>query len=599
MSYLSVDSPSARLFLCAVEEGVSLKKAARSAGVHLEVGYRWLSERYVQLRAQGFTPHGARVALGTTSSRDAGWEESFQSSGARRHQAAVPVRTERAFWAAYESGLGIAVSREVAGVGRSTSYRWVQARFEVMRGQGVSVSAAGAALRVSQPVAARWEQARLVARGRRRQAHEADLRRVVRVSARAAEIEAAPTPGRVKTLARRARYWELMATGMSNTAACRLLGVSRHTGYMIRAHHLQSAAQRSGRPAEPGAGRYLSLSERRRIADLRQIGLSARSIAAELGRCPSTISRELARHRDAEGRYLPHRAHDRAVTQRKRPRAPKLVANQRLRRLVQRKLNRYWSPEQISGWLATVHPGETSMLVCPETIYRALLVRGGRCLHRRYCAKLRTGRTMRRARGLSGLGGGKGVQDKTMIDARPPEVDAREQVGHWEGDLIVGAMSGSAMVTLRERVTQYGMIINLPGDHSAASVNAAVSAAFATLPAHCTRTLTWDQGVEMAGHRALAAATGVAIYFAERASPWQRGANENFNGLARQFFPKGTDLSVHTAEHVKAVVDQLNTRPRKGLGYKTPAAVLRRAYRLHPAALPASIHPTPPTRATE
>lgn len=171
------------------------------------------------------------------------------------------------------------------------------------------------------------------------------------------------------------------------------------------------------------------------------------------------------------------------------------------------------------------------MLVCPETIYRVLLVRGGRCLHVRYCAKLRTGRTMRRAHGLRGLGGGKGVQDKTMIDARPSEVAAREQVGHWEGDLIVGAMSASAMVTLRERVTQYGMIINLPGDHSSASVNAAVAAAFATLPAHLARTLTWDQGVEMAGHRALAAATGVAIYFAQRASSWQRGASENFNGL--------------------------------------------------------------------
>lgn len=270
-----------------------------------------------------------------------------------------------------------------------------------------------------------------------------------------------------------------------------------------------------------------------------------------------------------------------------------------MRRLVQRKLNRYWSPEQVSGWLASVHPGQASMLVCTETIYRALLVPRARCLHRRYCAKLRTGRTMRRARGLSGLGGGKGVQGKTMIEARPPEVAARQQVGHREGDLIVGAMSASAMVTLRERVTQFGMIINLPDDHAAASVNAAVTAAFATLPAHLTRTLTWDQGVEMAAHRALAAATGVAIYFAERASPWQRGANENFNGLARQYFPKGTDLSVHTPDHVKAVVEQLNTRPRKGLRYQTPAAVLRRAYRPRPPAQPANTYLTLPVHATE
>lgn len=598
MSYLSVDSPSANRFLSAVEEGVSLKKAARSVGVHLEVGYRWLRERYVQLRGQGFTPRGAMIALGTTSSRAAGWEAGFQTAGARRHQAAAPAWAERAFWAAYEAGQDIAAARQVAGVGRSTGYRWVQARFEVLRQDGASLATAAAALRVSTTVAARWEQARLAARRHQREVHEADLRRVVVTSARFVELEAAPGPRAGQVLARRARYWELMATGVSSTQACRLLGVNRHTGYMIRAHHPRSAAERAGRSADAGVGRYLSLSERRRIGDLRQIGLSGRAIAAHLGRCPSTISRELARHRDGAGRYLPHHAQARAVAQRARPRVAKLVANERLRRLVQRKLNRYWSPEQISGWLASIHPGQASMLVCPETIYRALLVPGTRCLHRRYCAKLRTGRTMRRAHGLSGLGRGKGVQNMTMIDARPPEVAAREQVGHWEGDLIVGAMSGSAMVTLRERVTQFGMIINLPHDHTAASVNAAVATAFATLPAHLARTLTWDQGVEMAAHRALAATTGVAIYFAERASPWQRGANENFNGLARQFFPEGTDLSVHTDEHVKAVVEQLNTRPRKGLGYKTPAAVLRRAYRLRPPAQPASSDSTPPVHAT-
>jgi transposase, IS30 family len=212
------------------------------------------------------------------------------------------------------------------------------------------------------------------------------------------------------------------------------------------------------------------------------------------------------------------------------------------------------------------------MQLSPETIYRALLVPGGRGLHKRYCAKLRTGRRIRKSRWLTRSGHGATVRNMTMIDQRPPEVETKQQVGHWEGDLIVGVKSASAMITLRERKTQYGIILNLPLDHTAQSVNTATIKAFAPLPPHMKRTLTWDQGVEMARHQELTAATGVDIYFAERSSPWQRGANENFNGLARQYFPKGTDLSVHTTEHVAAVTHELNTRPRKSLGYNTPQA---------------------------
>lgn len=174
-------------------------------------------------------------------------------------------------------------------------------------------------------------------------------------------------------------------------------------------------------------------------------------------------------------------------------------------------------------------------------------------------------------RWLTRTGHGAAVQNMTMIDQRPPEVEAGQQAGHWEGDLILGIGCASAMMTLRERKTQYGIIVNLPEDHTSASVVAAL----ATMPAHMKRTLTWDQGVEMARHRELATATGVKIYFAERSSPWQRGANENFNGLARQYFPKGTDLSVHSDDHVAAVVHELNTRPRKKLGYRTPQARFR------------------------
>jgi IS30 family transposase len=298
-------------------------------------------------------------------------------------------------------------------------------------------------------------------------------------------------------------------------------------------------------------------------------------IAAELGRSPSTIKRELDRHRDEQGRYLPQTADHAARVRRRRPRQHKLIAHPALRRLVQRKLNRCWSPDEISGWLRLTHPEDGSMQWCPETIYRALLVPGGEGLHKRYCRKLRTGRRIRKSRWLTRSGHGSVVRNMTMIDQRPAAVETKQQVGHWEGDLIVGVGSASAMMTLRERKTHFGIIVNLPVDHTASSVNAAAIAVFASMPAHMKRTLTWDQGVEMARHQDLATATGVKIYFAERSSPWQRGANENFNGLARQYFPKGTDLSIHTSAHVTAITRELNARPRKTLDYQTPASRFR------------------------
>lgn len=347
----------------------------------------------------------------------------------------------------------------------------------------------------------------------------------------------------------------------------------RKTGTRIRARHHQQTAP----PAPAGApvGRYLSPRERLQIADLLRLNCSMRAIAAELGRSPSTIKRELDRHRDAQGRYLPHIADHAAHAQRRRPRLHKLIANPRLRQLIQRKLNRCWSPDEISGWLRRTYPDDRSMWLCPETIYRALLVPGGKGLHKRYCRKLRTGRRIRKSRWLTRTGHGGAVQNMTMIDQRPVEVETKQQAGHWEGDLILGVGCRSAMMTLRERKTQYGIVVNLPADHTAETVNAAAIKAFASLPPHLKRTLTWDQGVEMARHRDLATTTGVEIYFAERSSPWQRGANENYNGLLRQYFPKGTDLSVHSAAHVAAVMHELNTRPRKGLDYDTPAARLR------------------------
>jgi transposase, IS30 family len=322
------------------------------------------------------------------------------------------------------------------------------------------------------------------------------------------------------------------------------------------------------------SGRYLSLRERLQIADLERLGCSIRKISIELGRHPSTVKRELDRNRDQRGRYLPHGADDAARLRRRRPREHKLVASPRLRLLVQRKLNRYWSPDEICGWLRLTFPADESMSLCAETIYRALLLPNGRGLDTRYCASLRTGRRIRKSRWLTRNGAGGAVTNMTMIDKRPAEVETKKTAGHWEGDLILGTGCASAMVTLRERKTQYGIIINLPNDHTAASVNQAVAGALAGLPLHLKKTLTWDQGTEMARHFELAAATGIDIYFAERSSPWQRGANENFNGLIRQYFPKGTDLSIHSHTRVAHVMEELNTRPRKLLGYHTPKQAL-------------------------
>ena len=367
-------------------------------------------------------------------------------------------------------------------------------------------------------------------------------------------------------------YWQLMRDGVSNVDACRLLGMSRRAGTLIRQQN--NFLIPSLIPPRT-TGRYLTVRERMQIADLLRLGCSIRQIGKQLGRHASTISRELGRHRDREGNYLPRTADHDAHRQRARPKVPRLAANAALRVLVQRKLNRCWSPEEISGWLRKTYPQDATMRVCHETIYRALLLREDNGLHKRYALKLRTGRRIRKTRWRSRVGQGSRIRNMVMIDQRPAEIETKQTAGHWEGDLIVGVGSVSAMVTLRERKTQYGMAINLPNDHTAASVNTAVIGAFAQLPAHLKRSLTWDQGVEMASHEALTTAIGVSIYFAERASPWQRGANENYNGLLRQYFPKGTDLAQHSAAHVAHVVAEINSRPRKGLDYDTPAQRLR------------------------
>ena len=565
-----------RRFLASIRDGNGLKASARAAGIDKETGYRWLREAFVELRDDGVSVVEAQQQLGYLSPLVAGWERARIAAGTDpRHHLAVDRAVETRFWAAFDRGSSPAEASRAADVGRSTAYRWWQRRFNESRENGASVRTAAARLRIPPQQAQRWELGRRERRTtEQRLVAAADMRVVLSAAREAARLSAAePTT----TQLRDTRYWELMRSGLTNTAACKILGVSRRIGSRIRQRSRYQTVAQANR--EQWSGRYLSLPERLKIADLLNFGWSLRKIADELGRSPSTIKRELDRHRDDHGRYLPRSADHAAQVQRRRPREHKLAANPRLRTLVQRKLNRYWSPDEICGWLRRTHPDHPQMQLSPETIYRALLVPGGANLHERYCQRLRTGRRIRKSRWLSTTGAGATVQNMTMIDQRPPEVDRRERVGDWEGDLIVGVGSASAMVTLRERVTQYGIIVNLPDDHTAASVNRAVTAAFAALPAQVKHTLTWDQGVEMARHQDLAAATGVPVFFAHRSSPWQRGANENYNRLVRQYFPKGTDLSVHSAETVRGVGAELNDRPRRGLGYATPAQKMLQAIR--------------------
>lgn len=566
------DSPAGLRLFASLKAGRSLTKSARAAGVGKETARRWIRETFDELRAGGSTVREAQMSIGFVSSLMPAWDQRRLAAGDDRHHLRRPSAVEAAFWSVFEGGASLGAAMNVAGVSRSTGYRWLHRRFLQLREQGVPVRSAARVLRIDADRAGRWEAGRGQALAQAQRAARATQHDAVVTSARHAQALVQPRGG-AALQARHAGYWQLIGQGHSNTEACKIMTLHPRTGRNIR---------RRGDPTKRaqhtvGTGRYLTLLERLQIADLLSHAVSLRAIAAELGRSTSTISRELHRHSDEQGRYQPHQAEQAAQQQRQRPHEPKLLADVRLRQLVQRKLNRYWSPEQIANWLRLQHPDDPARTVCTETIYQALIVPAARCLHSRYTTKLRTGRTVRRSHALTRSRKDGAVRNMTMIKDRPRQVQDRAEPGHWEGDLIIGQGSASAMITLRERVTHYGIIVNLPGDHTARTVNAALQQAFAPLPTHLVRTLTWDQGTEMARHQDLAAATGLDIYFAERSSPWQRGANENFNGLARQFFPKNTDLSVHSHESVESVTRLLNERPRKTLGYQTPAQRFRNA----------------------
>jgi IS30 family transposase len=358
-----------------------------------------------------------------------------------------------------------------------------------------------------------------------------------------------------------------LAAGLSIRKAALAAGVPK--SFACNVHRKMGGVYRP--PAVTYSSRYLDREERYEIARLRESGLPVRQVAERLGRSPSTICRELARNRDPRtGGYLPERAHRMAWDRQRRPKPSRLSQDPALRVQVQELLDQRYSPEQISGRLKVLHPGDPAMRVSHESIYQSIYLypRGG--LKRELQASLRSGRGLRQRRGARGSGRGK-IVDAVPIGQRPAEVEGRLVPGHHEGDLILGSTaSGSAAGTIVERTTGYLTLLHLPGRHDAASVADAVIEQMSALPPWFARTLTWDRGKELAQHKRIAAAAGIAVYFAGPHSPWQRGSNENTNGLLREYLPKGTDLHACNPSQLQAIADQLNDRPRKRLGFYTP-----------------------------
>jgi IS30 family transposase len=362
--------------------------------------------------------------------------------------------------------------------------------------------------------------------------------------------------------------WGLRAEGLSDREIGRRLGLARGSvsNQLARTGGIRPRARR--RPE-----RCLSFEEREEISRAIARGRSARAIARALGRSHTTIAREINRC-GGRRRYRAQAAEREAWRRSRRPRPTRLELCPELRRVVSERLQEDHSPEQIAGWLRVRYPDNEAMQVSHETIYRALYVQARGTLRRELTRHLRRGRSRRYARSQSSKGQGQGkLAAMVMISERPPEVEDRAVPGHWEGDLLVGTRT-NAIATLVERQTRYCQLVALPEGSGAVEVCEALKQSITTLPAQLRRSLTWDQGSEMREHRRFSVESGVEVYFCDPRSPWQRGSNENTNGLLRQYFPKRTSLAGIGQERLDEVAEKLNGRPRKTLGFATPAEKL-------------------------
>jgi transposase, IS30 family len=366
------------------------------------------------------------------------------------------------------------------------------------------------------------------------------------------------------TVEQRQLALRLKAKGLSLREIGPQVGCSHQGVALIVRHASRRPVRRDG--WVPGPGR-LTLADREEITLGLHAGESLTAIAALLGKAVSTVSREVAAN-GGRGGYRAWRAHQRAREQARRPKTPKLACPE-LAAQVTSWLHEWWSPVQISRRLRIEHPGDPMMRVSHETIYQALYVQGRGELRRELARCLRTGRAKRRPRGRDGRSGH--IKNMVMISERPAEADDRAVPGHWEGDLIIGKGCKSAVGTLVERTSRYVMLLHLPEGRDAHLVEQAMRQAITGLPAELARTITWDQGIEMTYHADFTIATGIPVYFCDPHAPWQRGSNENTNGLLRQYLPKGTDLSLHSAADLAQIAASLNNRPRKTLGFMKPS----------------------------
>jgi IS30 family transposase len=367
----------------------------------------------------------------------------------------------------------------------------------------------------------------------------------------------------------RERFWDLVRSGVAPGDAAAVAGRADGARRWFR-----EAGGVKGNGPGPVSGRYLSLTDREEIAIGLGRGESYRQIGARLSppRPASAISREVARNGPA-GRYRAVRAQALAELRGRRPKEAKLAGSGELRGWVQEHLEMRWSPEQVSRRLAVEFPGRPEMRVSHETICQSIYVQGRGALRRELAKSLRTGRALRKPRRQEGERRGR-IGGMVNISERPAEAADRAVPGHWEGDLLIGKNGKSAIGTLVERATRFTMLVPLPAGRDAPAVADALTPVIAGLPDALRRSLAWDQGWEMRSHAQIAVAADVEIYFCDPHSPWQRGSNENTSGLLRQYFPKGTSLAGHSPAHLAAVAGELNGRPRKTLGWKTPAEAL-------------------------
>jgi IS30 family transposase len=364
-------------------------------------------------------------------------------------------------------------------------------------------------------------------------------------------------------------FWAEMQRGEFITDAAIAAGTYRKQGarWMVASGGVRP---RRGRDLK---GRCLSFAEREEIGLARAAGASMRSIAARLGRSPSTISRELARNRESGGGYRASSAHAMAYHRASRPNTAKLAVNLVLRDKVEQDLQKKYSPEQIAGRLRMEFPDDPEMWVSPETIYQSIYVQSRGALRRDLAVCLRTGRAIRRPSRKAGQRKNR-IPNMINIAERPPEIEDRAVPGNWEGDLIIGKQNQTAIGTLVERQTGYTMLLHLPDGYKPEQVRDALAAKIKTLPESLRLSLTWDQGPEMRDWKHVAIDADIDVYFCDPHSPWQRGTNENTNGLLRQYFPKGTDLSIHNASDLDWVAQELNDRPRKRLAFKKPIELI-------------------------